>query len=134
MKKILFLAIVATFSLLALSSCYGNVSIPYGKWVNTELDLVLDIHPQESCKRQFPGTYREIDEKINIYVVFDTNKGEFWIFRESDKLEGGFRFDDVLYGGDYKLRSRQLYLSLGRGLRERTGIDAIILDLIVDYD
>ena len=66
--------------LLSISACSLDtpLNIPYGKWENAEIGIVLNIDPilgeggdtSGFRIRRFPGTYVEEGETVDIVVAF----------------------------------------------------------------
>jgi len=136
MKKNIIVLMLLSL-LMLLSSCAAAL-MPYGKWENAELGMVLDIDPKYYSVRDFPGflgTYVIDNEEIDIFVFFSTTHGGFAIWKEIDAPEwSGHNYDLALYRGTYRWSGeKQLRLRLDQQSQERTGMRGIIFELIEDY-
>ena len=136
-KKIISLSIIFGLVLLITSSCSipRPLDIPFGKWENTEMGLVLDISPdicvpnpewlgQDMCR--FPGTYVLDGELINVQISFhDTQTFPGFSIHRYPIIIG--QPIDVLYSGwEHRVEQNRLYL--GRG--EQT----IVLERVLEYE
>ena len=141
MKKNILVA--ACFAMLAVLTvgCFieSPLLVPFGKWENTELGLVLDIDPtiidgvdQPGGRiRRFPGTYWNDGERIDVVVSFTvlhTGEQDIRIFRYSDRHASPV---PMLFIGFHQVRDNHLYLT---GVFDDTGGFEIVLELIEEYE
>jgi len=143
MKRIIILIIILAISGTLISSCTLNAlrPFPYGKWENAELGLVLDFNPQITVpgrgRYSSFGTFIENGEETEVYIIFSTYLGSFWIIRESGLHHwGGTRdTETTIFDGRYRVRGDRLYYTLTPFWQEQTGItDTIVFERIVSYD
>lgn len=121
------------------SSCVAMREMPYGRWENADLGMVLDVNPIFYPERDFPGfpgTYMKDAEEIAIFVFFSHIHGGFAMWREVDAPEwSGHNYDLALYRGTYRLSvGNQLWLRLDQASREQTGLDTIVFERIAEYE
>ena len=141
MKKIIRSLVLLVLLSVIVTSCTiaRPLDIPFGKWENTELGLVLDINPdictpnpqrrgRDGCL--FPGTYRENGNLIEIRILFSDAPGgmEILIFRYP--FVSGEEVDTFYSVLSHRVEQNRLYLTVFDG----TGIVEIVLELIEEYE
>ena len=144
MKKIVIvvtlIVMMATVSQACFVSPDSRLQIPFGKWENTELGLILDINPAVfdgidepgNRWRRYAGLYMENGEKIDIVILFFIGTGGmqgFSIYRCSDRYASP---TPMLYSSrsNHQIRDNRLYLTVFDG----TETVEIVLELIEEYE
>ena len=138
MKKSFFVVILVLVVAYVPTACFANpdrpLRVPYGKWENKEMGLILDINPERMIDesvvaglrwQMYPGTYIEDGEIIDVIITISLWKGTqyFNIIRESDRH---YESAPLLYNG-MELGVRQNRLSL------RTSDGDIVFERVPTY-
>ena len=141
MKKITLIVMIVAILTAVFASCTLDhaLLVPFGRWENAELSLVLDIDPRinvgsdlpGSRARIFPGTYWIDGERTEVLALFTVNhlgEQEISIFRYSDRHANPI--PSIYRGWNHQVRDNSLYLTVFDG----TETVEIVLELIKEYE